>query len=125
MRPSEAITALELALEGVKEHLKTIDKAEVARADAEVKLNAAKQELDQVNSQLSQAKNTTEQTQQAIAQRYAVEEQKKIAELRGLEGQIEVLKAELIRLDDETKSVRVTHDQVLASLQSLRKQLGV
>jgi chromosome segregation ATPase len=120
---ASAVRTLQGALDGVSEHFESIAKVHAEHEEAVAQLKATKEELKAAKDEAATAKDAVASAKRDAAAKVAVEEQAKAQELKALSDQVEAKKKEHAELVAKTSSARIAHDQVQASLESLRKKL--
>ena len=124
MKISEHVTALSNALEDVIEHLEVIDQVKEARAAEESGLEAVKQQHEAALASLRTAKADLDRVQSDLQDKTSMRDAEHTKALKAVQANIAAAQAEHANLTSLINSKRNEHDQILASVESLRKKFA-
>lgn len=120
---AQAIEDLETQLGNLKPHVPALESIDDELTSAKAALAATKKEQDDVDNQIKNLKTTLAQRQQEAYEQFVRDQTQRTDHLTSLGEQIAKSKDELSDLRGQVAQLRQQHDQVLASMESLRKKL--
>ena len=125
MKPSEAHKALSDSLAATAEHLPLLDDAVSSHENIAAELKAATDRRDKTLAEMRDAATRFEGEKKAQQEAHESLRKAKARELKEVQGLIDENRTTLATLTDQVKGMQAHHDAVVASLDSVRKQLNV
>jgi len=124
MKPSEAINALKFSLAEVEKHLPQLDNSHEHVAAAEASLKTIQDQKGQAEQALKTAQAALDRAQSAAQEKLESLELETNAKLKSYQDQIASAQATLDELNVTVNARRSEHDQILASMESLKKKFA-
>lgn len=124
MKPSEAISNLRFALSEVEKHLPQLDNSHEHVAASEASLKTINGQKAQAEQALRAATADLDRARSEGEAKRAEAEARTNEQLRKYQEQIASAKATLDELTAQVNAKRTEHDQILDSMQSLRKKFA-
>jgi chromosome segregation ATPase len=124
MKPSEAINALKYSLAEVEKHLPQLDNSHEHVASAEASLKTIQDQKVQAEQALKTAQANLDRTLSEGQEKIAVQEASTNSQLKHYQDQIVSAQATLDELTVAVNSRRTEHDQILSSMESLKKRFA-
>lgn len=122
MNIAESIGALRAALEEIDEHLPVLDSASEHVANAEAKAQAAEEQETVALANVRQLQVEHDQKLAEGEAKLAAQQADHEAQVKAHTDTIETLRGVIEELQVKISSLRQEHDQILASLESIKKK---
>ncbi len=123
MTPSEAIKAAHSTLAALAEHHDAIDKAEERRAGIETALAGVEKDFKAASARLSSVRADLGRAEEQLVGRTNLIDDEKARSLRDLQDQINSAQEQLRDLNRKVAERQQRHDEIITSMEALRKRL--
>lgn len=124
MSLTQVVNDLEAELAKVKPHLPELESVQSDLSQAQTALTATKREQADIDNQIKSFQAQLAKRQADADQKFADDQATRTDHLNSLDSQIQKSQADLADLTAQVTNMRQQHDQILASMDSLRKKLG-
>ncbi len=123
MTPSEAIKAAHSTLAALAEHHDAIDKAEERRAGIETALAGVERDYKASQTRLQAVRADLGRAEEQLLGRTNLIDDEKARSLKDLQDQINSAQEQLRDLNRKVAEKQQRHDEIITSMESLRKRL--
>ena len=121
--PSEAIKAAHSALSALAEHQDAIDKAEERRHGVETLTAQVTREHAAANARLEQVRAELAKAEDALKGKSHIIDDERARALKDYQVRIDAAQKQLDEVNKQVTDKQQRHDELLASMESLRKRL--